>query len=46
MTGRGWSLVAWCPLVRQSPLGASRLGGVCWVLPGWVGWSWCAVLGL
>ena len=40
MTGRGWSFV-----VAGLPI-ACLLVGVCWVFLGWVGWSWCAVLGL
>ena len=45
MTGRGWSfVVAGCPLVRQSPLGASRLVGVvalscCVRVVRWGGWG-------
>ena len=40
MTGQG---VVFC---GGGVLLACLLIGVCWVLPGWVGWSWCAVLGL
>ena len=40
MTGQG---VVSCGGGAASSL---LVGWVCWVFPGWVGWSWCAVLGL